>query len=56
MDPMNPEGHPPENVNIASGQITQDHVNVDKVVELGSKQMKEFKNGWPKTLMANLVV
>ena len=46
---MNPEGHPPEVVNIAIGKIAQDNVNVDKAVELGSKQMKEFENGWPKT-------
>ena len=45
---MNPEGHPPEVVNIANEKIAQDNVNVDKAVELGSKQMKEFENGWPK--------
>ena len=54
IDPMNPEGHPSEVVNIAIGQIAQD--NVDKAVELGSKQMKEFENGWPKTLMPNLTL
>ena len=45
---MNPEDHPPEVVNITIGKIAQDNVNVDKTVELGSKQMKEFKNGWLK--------
>ena len=49
IDLMNPEGHPPEVVNIAFGKIAQDNVNVDKAVELGSKQMKEFENGWLKT-------
>ena len=44
---MNPEGHPLEVVNIAIGQIVQDNVNVDIAVELGSKQIKEFENGWP---------
>ena len=48
IDPMNPEGHPPKVVNIAIGQIAQDNVYVDKAVELGSKQMMEFENGWPK--------
>ena len=33
IDPMNPEGHPPEVVNIAIGWIAQDNVNVDKEVE-----------------------
>ena len=47
---MNPEGHPPEVVNIAIGQ----NVNVDKAVELGSKQMKEFENGWPKNFNGKL--
>lgn len=45
---MNPDGHPPELVNIAIGKISKDTVNVDQAVELGSKQMKEFENGWPK--------
>ena len=51
IDPMNPEGHPPE-----VGQIAQDNVNVGKAVELDSKQMKEFENGWPKNFNDNLVV
>ena len=49
-DPMNPAGHSPEVVNIAIGKIAKDNVNVDKAVELGSKQMREFKNSWPKNL------
>ena len=48
IDPRNPEGHSPEVVNIAIGQIAHDSGNVDKTVELGSKQMKEFENGWHK--------
>ena len=48
IDPMNPDGHPPEVVNIAIGKVAQGNVNVDKAVEIGSKQMKEFENGWPK--------
>ena len=47
IDPLNPEIHPPEIVNIAIGKIAQDTVNVDKAVELGAKQMKDFENGWP---------
>ena len=33
IDSMNPEGYPPEVVNIPIGQIAQNNVNVDKVVE-----------------------
>ena len=47
-------GHPPEDVNIAIGRIAQDKVNVDKAIELGSKQMKEFENGWPKNFNGKL--
>ena len=47
IDPMNPEDHPPEVVNIAIGKIAQDSVNVDNAVELGMKQMNEFESGWP---------
>ena len=31
IDPMNPEGHPPEVVNIVIGQIAQDNVNVNRI-------------------------
>ena len=51
---MNPEGHPPEIVNIAIGKIAQDNVNVDKAVELGSKQIKEFIKGWPKNFTVKI--
>ena len=51
IDPMNPEGHPPEVVNIAIVQIAQDNVNVVKAVEIISKQMKKFKMVGLKTLM-----
>ena len=44
---MNREGHLPEVVNIAIRKIAQENVYVDKAVELGSIQMKEFENGWP---------
>ena len=33
IDPMNPDGHPPEVVNIAIGKIAQDNVDEDKAVE-----------------------
>ena len=35
IDPINPEGHPSEVVNIAIGQSAQDNVNLDKAVKLG---------------------
>ena len=49
IDPLNPDDHPPELVNIVLGKIAQDTVNVDKAVEIGSTQMKDFEHGWPKT-------
>ena len=52
IDPMNPEGHPPEVLNIAIGQIAPDNVNEDKAVELGSS----LKMVGLKTVMTNLVV
>ena len=45
---MHRSNDPPEVVNIAIVQIAQDNVNVVKAVEIGSKQMKEFGNAWPK--------
>ena len=54
IDPMNPEGHQPKLVNIEIGKIAKENVNVDKAVELGFKQIKEFENGWPKNFIDKL--
>ena len=48
IGPMSPNDHPPEMVNIFLGKIAQETVNVDRAVKLGSNQMKEFEQGWPK--------
>ena len=51
---MSPNGHPPEMVNIVLGKIAQETVNVDRAVELGSIQMKEFEQGWPKSFLEKI--
>ena len=49
FNPMSPNDHPPEMVNIVLGKIAQEAVNVDRAVELESNQMKEFEQCWPKS-------
>lgn len=47
VDPLNPEEHPDGILNIVSGRIGPDSVNVDNAVNTGKKQMVEYESGWP---------
>ena len=49
INTLSPNDHQSEMVNIVLGKIAQETVNVDRAVELGSIQIKEFEQGWPKT-------
>jgi len=42
INPLNPTHHP-QNMNIATGWIAPDNVNVDCTVSLGQEQMKNHK-------------
>ena len=46
IDPLDPTSHPPTIVNIVSGQVADDTVNVQDAVVIGTKQMQEFEEGW----------
>ena len=46
IDPLDPSSHPPTIVNIVSGQVADDTVNVHDAVAIGTKQMQEFEKGW----------
>ena len=47
IDPLDPTLHPEGLVNIVTGRVAPEIVNVDKAVELGRKQMKEFEASLP---------
>ena len=48
LDPLDHASHPPSILNIVSGQIANDTVNVHDAVAIGTKKMQEFENGRPK--------
>ena len=48
IDLLDPTSHPPTIVNIVSGQVADDTVNVEDSVAIGTKQMQEFEKGWPE--------
>ena len=47
IHPFSPEEHPEDLVNIVTGRVTNDAVNVDKAYEIGCKQVAEFKSSLP---------
>ena len=47
IDPMDPEKHPENIVNVVNGRIAPESVNVDRAVEIGAQQMGEFEQKLP---------
>ena len=47
IDPLDPKKHPRSIVNIATGQLAGDTVNVDRSIERGTEAMKQFESKWP---------
>ena len=59
LDHLNSDNHPDGIVNIMTGRIAPDAVNVDNSVAMGKEQMNQFETGWPNTFyepLSNKVV
>ena len=49
LDPMNPVTNVAGSLlNISSGQLTQPNVNVDKALDIGTRQLTQFEASWPE--------
>ena len=48
IDPLNPTSHPSNIVNIVSGQVADNTVNVQDAASIGTASMKEFEKSWPE--------
>ena len=48
IDPLNTAGQASALVNIVSGHICTDEVNVHDAVDLGKAQMEEYEASWPE--------
>ena len=42
INPLDPDDHPKEIVNVVSGKVSPGSVNVDQALEIGQKQMSDF--------------
>ena len=47
IDPLDPEQHPETIINVVNGMIRPSSVRVDKAIEDGIRQMKEFEKKLP---------
>ena len=54
IDPLDPTSHAPTIVNIVSGQVADDTVNVQDAVAIGTRQMQEFEKGWPERFQSTI--
>ena len=54
IDQLVPTSHPPTIVNIVSGQVADDKVNVQAAVAIGTRQMQEFEKGWPEGFQSTI--
>lgn len=49
IDPLDPETHPEEKLlNIVTGHLAPEYVNVWDAVSIGKKQMETFEKSWPE--------
>ncbi|KAG0720296.1 hypothetical protein GWK47_048801 [Chionoecetes opilio] len=46
-DPLDPKGHPEGIINIVTGMMSSEYVNVDDAVGIGIQQMRKFEAAWP---------
>ena len=49
IDPLQPDSHPPGLINVVTGRLCPDNVNVDDSVNIGTKQMNEYELHWPES-------
>ena len=54
IDPLDPDDHPTDIINIVSGQIAPESVNVDNSVSIGEKQMKIYEANWPESFYSSI--
>ncbi len=54
IDPLNSDNHPDGIVNIVTGRIAPNAVNIDNTVAMGKEQMKQFETGWPESFYMRL--
>jgi len=47
INPLDPEQHPKTIINVVNGMIGPAFVNVDEVIDIGRRQMKEFERKLP---------
>ncbi len=47
INPLAPEDHPDNIVNIVTGKIAPATVNIDEAVNIGTEMMREFEAKWP---------
>ena len=41
-------------MNIVTGQVAPDEINVDRAVSIGQKQLEEFERSWPEGFRASI--
>jgi hypothetical protein len=51
INPLMPEAHPLQLVNIVTGRINPKTVKVDDALAIGTLQRKEFESSWPEGVM-----
>ena len=54
IDPLSTEHHTDGIVNIATGEISSESVNVDKSVSIGEHQLQTFEASWPESFNSSL--
>ena len=54
IDPLDPSSHTQGIINLVTGRITRDNVNVDNSISVGTQQMPKYESFWPEGLHSSL--
>ena len=54
INPLDPEEHPETIINVVNGMIGPPSVNVDKTIDIGTRQMEEFERKLPDSFYESI--
>ena len=54
IDPLDPSSHTQGIINLVTGRITRDNVNVDNSISVGTQQMPKYESFWSEGLHSSL--
>ena len=52
IDPLDPTQHPEQLVNVCTGMLCSEKMDVDDAVDIGRTRTKEYEKSWPNGFLS----